>query len=563
MKIRLLILLSFLLLLVLLLNSARIQRWVVYNFVAESVVEENERLLAIYPPGSGDDARPEPAPLHLRLYLKNTALGFPAGVVRRTLATGRPVVLTIETWPRYNLLSRGSGNVLEQILEGDFDRQIRRLGRLVAGTTQPVWLRINPFMELPQQHYPWQFQKPQTWIDSFIYISTRLHQLAPAARVVWSPCGYPGDSEYWPGAAHTQAIAITLDHTATRRDSIAINLRQKMHRLRFMDKPVLIFGNPESSACFDRQFLAGIEELRARHAATVYSPDHYRVLQGDRPQRKELQLGLYDPALELTGAAEVTAEHLFTDWGELQSGAFAGKFAAVQRRRHDVIVTMEPWRDTTGVDDPQMLAHVLAGRYDREIAALYRILAGARERVYLRWAHEMEIPITRYPWQSQDPVTYILAYRYFMLFEGRPPGHIFRVWGPAGDRGSIDFWPGSDVVDYISIAIYGLPDKNIEDHNRQESFAQIFQRKAWRMRFFPKPLFITELGIKGPQEYQSAWLQDAAAVLNANRYVFGISYFNLHDNPEVWGNIPAPDWSISRETWQHFAGALEGVKRMP
>lgn len=560
---RILILLSFLLLLALLLSSARFRRWVVYNFVAESVVEENEQLLAIYSPGSGDDATPEPAPLYLRLYLKNTALAFPAGLLRTTLATGRPVVITVETWPRYNLLSRGSDNVLEQILAGDFDRQIHKLGQLVTSARQPVWLRLNPFMELPEQRFPWQFQKPQAWIDSYNHIAEHLHTLAPAARVVWSPCGYPGDSEYWPGAEHTEAIAITLDHTACCRDSIAINLRQKMHRLRFMDKPVLIFGHPESSACFSHQLLTEIDNLRARYAATIYSPDHHRVQQGERPRRRELQLGLYDPQLELTGTAEVTAEHLFTDWGEIQNGAFADKFAAVQRRRHDVIVTMEPWRDTTGVDDPQVLAHVVAGRYDREIAALYRILARARERVYLRWAHEMEIPITRYPWQSQDPVTWILAYRYFMLFDARQPGHLFRVWGPAGDRGSIDFWPGSDVVDYISIAIYGLPDKDIEDHTRQESFAKIFQRKSWRMRFFPKPFFITEFGIKGPEEYQSAWLQEAAAVLNAEHSVFGVSYFNLHDNPEVWGNIPAPNWSISQETWKNFTAALQGIKRMP
>lgn len=101
---------------------------------------------------------------------------------------------------------------------------------------------------------------------------------------------------------------------------------------------------------------------------------------------------------------------------------------------------------------------------------MYSIILSTDRKVYLRYAHEMEIPVTRYPWQSQDPITYIKSYRYFMNFKNPLPANIKRIWGPAGDRGSLEWWPGNDVVDYVSVAIYGLPDKNITDPNRQESF---------------------------------------------------------------------------------------------
>lgn len=219
---------------------------------------------------------------------------------------------------------------------------------------------------------------------------------------------------------------------------------------------------------------------------------------------------------------------------------------------------MEPWRDTSKKVDVNTSKSIVNGRYDAEIKKLFHIFSTTKQEIYLRWMHEMEIPIHRYAWQSQDPVEYVNAFRYFMQFEGGPGKNVKRIWGPAGDRGSIDFWPGDDMVDYISIAIYGLPDKNITDPNKQEAFSTIFNRKFYRMRFSDKPLFITECGVKGPEDYQDKWLADAANTLKANKHVFGICYFNLYDNPKTWGHIKAPDWSITSRSMSKF---LDNVKR--
>ncbi|MGA0558508.1 hypothetical protein ACO2Q8_17735 [Larkinella sp. VNQ87] len=88
------------------------------------------------------------------------------------------------------------------------------------------------------------------------------------------------------------------------------------------------------------------------------------------------------------------------------------------------------------------LEDLLAGDYNAAIQTLCTTLSRTGQPVYLRWCPEMEVPVHRAI--SKAP-------------------NIKRVWGPVGDRGSMEWWPGADVVDYISIAIYGLPDKNITD----------------------------------------------------------------------------------------------------
>jgi beta-mannanase len=254
--------------------------------------------------------------------------------------------------------------------------------------------------------------------------------------------------------------------------------------------------------------------------------------------------------------AAVTVEHLFADFENLANGQFETAFNKVLSRGHDAIVTFEPMTRPPEPVDQSVLQNIVRGEYDDEFAAIFRIVSNRQATVYLRFAHEMEIPITRYPWQSQDPVEYIRAFRYFMQFPGKLAPNIVRIWGPAGDRGSIEFWPGDDVVDEVSVAIYGLPDKNITDPKAQESFRDIFERKAYRLRFVDKPIFITEFGVKGPEAFQTRWLEDAARTIVAHPEIQGVNYFNMVDNPEVWGDIKAPDWSITMASLHRFVALV-------
>ena len=199
---------------------------------------------------------------------------------------------------------------------------------------------------------------------------------------------------------------------------------------------------------------------------------------------------------------------------------------------------------------------------ETDVAYDFEIISNVKQTVYLRWTHEMEIPVTRYPWQSQPPVNYIKAFRHFASFRKPEAKNIKLVFGPTGDRGLQDWWPGDDVVDFISMAIYGLPDKNITDYRKQESFQTIFKRKLYRMRFFDKPLLISEFGIKGPEDFQLEWLMEATKTINSNPQIKAICYFNMTDTPKAWGDIEAPDWTITRETFGAFIESLN-LKTQP
>ncbi|MFD1819771.1 hypothetical protein SAMN04515674_103418 [Pseudarcicella hirudinis] len=492
---------------------------------------------------------------HYSLIWKDTGIWLNRTILSEKIQQEN-VLLTIETW------SGNNENVLEETLSGKFDQKVEELAKILSQSPKQIYIRWNPDMEVPVSEFPWQYQSPELYIKSFNYFASKFKRLAPRVKIVWGPSGYPGDTEYWPGSENVDLLSITLGSISEKK---AVNypfsdqnpaelLRQKLHRMRFMNKAVIILGSEKiNPSNFRGKWIGQIDSLFFKYRKNIYPPADFAVT--DRPKlfaRKELKLGVYDPAKLLINEPGITTEHIFTDLGEVQNGLFEKKFTEITARKHDVIVTMEPWRDTTGRADPDPLNHLLAGRYDQEISRLFKVLYQTNQTVYLRFAHEMEIPIHRYPWQSQDPLTYIRAFRYFMQSDTKRAKNIRKVWGPAGDRGSVDWWPGNDVVDFISIAIYGLPDKNIEDHKKQEAFSTIFRRKVYRMRFLDKPIFITEFGVKGPEQYQKIWLEDAAGILRENKQVFGASYFNLHDNPKAWGKIEAPDWSISRKTFGYF-----------
>lgn len=76
------------------------------------------------------------------------------------------------------------------------------------------------------------------------------------------------------------------------------------------------------------------------------------------------------------------------------------------------------------------------------------------------------------------------------------------------------------------------------------------------MRFVDKPVFITEFGVKGPEDFQRVWLEEAANTINQYPQVMGACYFNEPDVPKAWGEIKVPDWSISHATFEHFTDAL-------
>lgn len=476
-----------------------------------------------------------------------------------------PIMITVETWGQ-NMKVLSRDNLNEKVVKGKFDAVIKQLCTQLIGPRPNVYLRFNPEMEVPVSRYPWQQHGGSDYIGAFRHFVDLCRMYVPQAKQVWGPAGYPGTMEFYPGDDYVDAASVTVKSTSEislevypSDYPIAYDLFRRLHRLRFLNKPIFVLGSQQiSTDSVNSHLISQISRQIRNESDVVYSPANFKrpSLKTEAIRQKKIEIGLYDPQALLIAEKPVTVEHLFADFGNLADGTFQKSFNEVVERGHDVIVTFEPFRNPNGENDLNVLQNVTDGKYDREINQLYSIIRNTSRIVYLRYAHEMEIPITRYPWQSQDPVSYIKSFRYFMNFSDSLPSTIRRVWGPAGDRGSLEWWPGSDVVDYVSIAIYGLPDKNITDPEKQETFATIFNRKYWRLRYIDKPIFITEFGVKGPEEYQTKWLEAAAQVIRKNPQIVGVNYFNMSDTPKAWGEIKPPDWSISRKSFYRFLESL-------
>ncbi|WP_111708559.1 glycoside hydrolase family 26 protein [Lutibacter citreus] len=502
--------------------------------------------------------------VHYKIKLvKSSAININRNEIKDINNPSIPLIFTIETWSVNSYFSFKQDE-MKSLYNGKYDKLIQEFCVSIIGDRPNVYFRLNPEIEVPSFTYPWQgyvlsYQK------AFEHLTNLTNSYAPQIKHIFGGAGYPGILEYYPDDRQVDIASVVLSSKSEKRinyypkySSIYYDLFRRLHRLRFLDKPIFVFGSPKDDKLnITQELLDSMKKQVYSEKEIIYSEDNFITPKSEtkRSFHNTFEFGLYDPNDLLNTETSVSTEHLFIDFSSLYNGNFEKDFKNVLARNHDVIVTIEPW-GSKGRNDMDVLKDMLKNEYDDEIKKLYSIISQTSKKVYLRFGHEMEIPIKRYPWQSQNPITYIKAFRYFMSYKNTLPSHIKRVWGPAGDRGSIEFWPGNDVVDIISFAIYGLPDKNITDPNKQKSFESIFNMKKRRIRFLDKPIFITEFGVKGPDSYQRKWIENAAKTLKNDSQVIGANYFNMSDTPKAWGDIEPPNWSISKETLNHFINTL-------
>lgn len=472
------------------------------------------------------------------------------------LPKGDSLLITLECWgSRYWPVYRSAP--LTAVAEGVYDDKIRDLANLLAQESRAVYLRFNPQMEVPGRFYPWQ-EYPSVFIDAYRHVYQVVKSIAPQVKMVWAPAGYPGLEEYYPGEDVVDALSINLIGDSEEivevypKQDLQTELRRRLHRLRFFNHPCLVLsGQFKSLRAEDLSSIADYQTANPHLYGKGYFSKNSGLLSSD-----SLIIGAYDPDAKLAALEGIDCEHLFINLATFKEEGFFADYERIKKGKRDLILTLETIKDRQFNRDDQCLERFLAGAYDPELQELLDSLALFPRQLYLRFSQEMEIPIHRYPWQSKEPKLYIDAYRYLMQHAKQQIPGVLMVWGPAGDRGSLEWYPGSDVVDYISIAIYGLPDKNITDPSKQEQFGQVYRRKSWRMRQARKPIFITEFGVKGPEDYQLNWLLAAAETINSAPELEGICYFNMHDVPQAWGDIAPPDWSVSEESFLQFMKAL-------
>ena len=301
-----------------------------------------------------------------------------------------PVLLTVEIW--------GYG-VLKAISEGNYDQKISKLLEPLA-PGKDIFIRFNPEMEIPNSSNTWS-NWGQIYVAAFQHFSALIKIILPAAKVVWGPAGAMGNMEYYPGKEYFEVASLSLE----KEDETDLFLRdkdndeqvnRKLHRMRFVDVPLIILGPKHLSTENNSAMLeAGFKNFKEAKKLTFLED-----LTDEKILRETLPLvGVYDPEKKLVHAPAVTIEHLFIGFERIATGSFEKDFEEVLSRGNDVIITLEPQNYPETSNQSNVLKQILSGKFDPLLERFFEVTSKTEKKIYFRFAHEMEIPVERYPWQ--------------------------------------------------------------------------------------------------------------------------------------------------------------------
>ncbi len=259
--------------------------------------------------------------------------------------------------------------------------------------------------------------------------------------------------------------------------------------------------------------------------------------------------GVYDPHGAMSQNQSLALEHKFVFWQKHDRKALVRDLARAQERGRSFMITIEPytkaanWRD--GGD--RLFDEIVAGKFDRNIAAICADLASFEGDVFVRWGHEMEDPTGRYPWARKNAGGYKSAYRHVVEQCRKKLPLAQYVWSPKGEKNLKDYYPGDDFVDVVGISVWGLQRMDQDFYARDRGFFDAVGEKYRRVSHFGKPVFVAELGFAGDEKYRNKWIvqaSDIQAIGTQFPLLKGVVYFNDRE-PHAWpGNYGKPDWRV-------------------
>jgi cellulose synthase (UDP-forming) len=204
-----------------------------------------------------------------------------AGALARARGRAIPLV-TVEPHPA----AGQTGPVLERVVSGGADDELRRLARVVrAAGPQEVWLRWGHEMDLPGL-YPWSTGDPALYQAAFRHVVAVFREEgADNARFVWSPAGDTGgtpSSAYYPGDDVVDLVGLTVLGDAgwdrlygQPRQSLADILRPRYRELAPLGKPIIlaevgVSGPPAEQAAWLAAGAAALPDFPAVRAVVYF-----------------------------------------------------------------------------------------------------------------------------------------------------------------------------------------------------------------------------------------------------------------------------------------------------
>lgn len=262
--------------------------------------------------------------------------------------------------------------------------------------------------------------------------------------------------------------------------------------------------------------------------------------------KNSIPFGVYDPHGDFSGERDVSIEHIFMTWEDVDLSSLPAVDTYARERDRTLLISVEPWSWAANwhYNSAQLLERIQAGAYDTNIATICSAVAELESPIKIRWAHEMEDTGGKFLWARWSPEDYISAYRHFVTECRKQLPNASYVWSPKGDPSLVKYYPGDDYVDVIGLSVFGYQDYDKSNFGRERTFEQALDPEYRLVSGFGKPVIVAELGYEGDESYVSSWAKAVAAPHPEFPRLTAIVYYN---DKEVFAwpqNFGRPNWRI-------------------
>jgi beta-mannanase len=260
-----------------------------------------------------------------------------------------------------------------------------------------------------------------------------------------------------------------------------------------------------------------------------------------------LDFGAYDPEGTLEKSKLINYEMVYLSWLDFQPKVITSKLNQIRTSQRLPVLTIEPWAR----NEQTLLTDICKGHYDTELKSIGDLAAGFGDTLLISWGHEMDQDITkRYPWSGKSPQEFIAAYQYVhKFFTTLTKGKVKWIWAPVAKEGSKLYYPGDNFVDVIGLPIYAFPEWENSYRGYIKSFDETYTEKTDYLKDIDKPIFLTEFGMSGADDFKSFWIRQAFLSFRKYKNLKAVFFFQAKETPGVWGSdISSPDWQLPAST---------------
>lgn len=262
-----------------------------------------------------------------------------------------------------------------------------------------------------------------------------------------------------------------------------------------------------------------------------------------------LPFGVYDPDGDFSAETDVSIEHLFLPWEDVDLQSLLAADAYALQRNRSVLITIEPWTwDRNERNTPEALqAGIKSGDYDQYMRSVCEVVNTMKSDVTIRWAQEKDDHSGQFIWAGWKPETYIAAYRKSVDVCRAVAPNTSYMWSPLGYENMASYYPGNDYVDVIGLSVFGLQPWENEKFGKDLCFEDILRPRYERAIQFDLPVVVAELGYVGNREYVDKWRTDIRQSQKKFPELVSVVYFNqkeVHPWPDDFG---LPDWRVKNQ----------------